>query len=85
MAWRITELDSNEPKAEYELPDYMTENEIEAILQRLVCRNLSADEILSASRRKNDPRRSTLLDRIGSGRPIQYGDNPFYTAERTKT
>ena len=67
--WMIKEWDGNDVKAQYELPGHMSEQEIETALQRLVCRDLSANEILAASRRRNDPMRSGLL--------ISCGARPF--------
>ena len=83
--WMIKEWDGNDVKAQYELPGHMSEQEIETALQRLVCRDLSVNEILAASRRRNDPMRIGLLDRVGQGRLIDYGrSNLHYTAERKR-
>ena len=80
--WFVKEWDGTEVKAEHKLPGHLSEQEIEATLQRLVCRNLTVAEILLASRRANDPARTVFLDRIGTGRPIDYGHcNLHYTAE----
>ena len=80
--WRITEWNGNERGAEHTLPGNLTQQEIETALQRLVCRNLNVDEVRSASRRKGDPERSSQLDRIGTDKPLSFGQDPHYTAER---
>lgn len=81
--WIIKEWDGNDIKKEHKLSGRFSEKEIEAILQRLVCRNLTVAEILLASRRSNDTMRATFLDRVGSGKMINYGhSNLHYSAEK---
>jgi len=81
--WIITKYNSLETEAEWKLPGSLSESEIEQILQRLVCADLSPSEIINASRRRDDPLRASFLDRVGEGSPISYGDNPHYVAKRT--
>lgn len=64
-----------------QLPGNIKEKEVHSILQRLVCRDLEESEVISASLRRNSIGRRALLDRVGNGTPITYGENPFYTAE----
>ncbi len=79
--WKIKGWDGNSVVFEREMLGNLSEKEISATLQRLVARNLSNDEVIDASRRKNDPNYSALFERIGSGYPISYGLDPHYTAE----
>ena len=80
MVWHIEGRDSFKLIFERDVPGNMSEAEIEKILQRLVARHLSPDEIVDPCLRKNAPNRSPLLERIGRGAPIHYGQNPYYTA-----
>jgi hypothetical protein len=82
MVWHIEGWDSTKLIFERDVPGNMSEGEIETILQRLVARHLTPDEIVDASLRKNAHNRSSLLDRIGQGRPIHFGENPYYVANR---
>ncbi len=84
MPWLITKWMGNAAIKRWEMSGQWSETEIELILQRLVCSGLNADEIISASLKKRDANRTKLLDRIGHGIPIQYGENPYYTAERVR-
>jgi hypothetical protein len=80
--WLIREWDGNEIRAEHVLPGNLSPKEIETILQRCVCRDLSVPEILAASRRRSDPRRAGLLDRVAAGRLLDYGHGDIhYSAE----
>lgn len=73
--------DDYEDGAEFKLPSNLKDVEIAVIVQRLACRRLAVEEVLSASRRSNDPKRTNHLDRIGRGNPIHFGESPYYTAE----
>ncbi len=79
--WIIRKYESNALKWEKVLPGNMSNKRVEAVLQRLVCRNLSTDEILSSSLNAETPGRTSHLDRVGSGTLFIYGRNPYYTAE----
>ena len=57
-------------------------SEVARVLQHLTCRQLSRDEIVNASRRKRSIGYSPLLERIGSGNPMHFGQDPFYTARK---
>ena len=74
--WIIRKYESNALKWEKVLPGNMSNKRVETVLQRLVCQNLSADEILSSSLNAEAPGRTSQLDRVGI-----YGHNPYYTAE----
>lgn len=74
--WRIE--GSNGFQAQ--MPGNISESEMEAVLQRLVGQHLDGDEIIAASLRSNHRGYSPLLERIGSGSPIHFGQDPFYTA-----
>jgi hypothetical protein len=62
------------------LPRPTTKPEVAEVLKRLVCKNLTEQEILLASLRKNNKQRTNLLDPIGSSSQLQFGEDPFYTA-----
>jgi hypothetical protein len=80
--WQIKGWDGQKPVFEREVAGNLTEPEISAMLQRLACRHLSDTEIIRASVRKGDPEYAPLLERIGTGNPICYGDGSLhYTAE----
>lgn len=82
--WVITKYDSLEPIGSWMLPGGLDDSEIEEILRRLVATDLNADEVISASRPKGDPLRSSHFDRNGNQRPISFGNNPHYTAVHAK-
>ena len=79
--WKITKLDGEDVVQEWSVPGALTESEIHTMLQRLISQNLSDGEIIDASLRKNDPKYSPLLERIGRGVPISYGEGINYTAQ----
>src|SRR5262245_1716057 len=82
--WLVKEWEGIKVRSEHQLPGEMSEQEIEAALQRLVCRNLTVQEVLAASRRSDDPLRASHLDRVGRGHLINFGQgNHHYTAEWT--
>ncbi len=81
--WRIRKYDSQEEVGTWDVPGHYTQTEVERILQALTCRDLNEIEIISSLRRKSDPSRAPLLDRIGNGPTLQYGENPWYTASYT--
>lgn len=79
--WQIRGMDGQNVMFECEMPGQMSESEISATLQRLVARHLSESEVVSASLRKRSSGYSPLLERVGRGRPISYGDYPQYSAD----
>ena len=81
--WLITKHNSTEEVGSWRVPGHYSQTEVEAIMQRMVCTDLTPAEVLNASRRKNDTWRSSHLDRIGNDPCPQYGDNPWYIAELT--
>ncbi|MCF1502247.1 hypothetical protein L0F51_00530 [Afifella sp. H1R] len=78
--WRVYRSDGQTQSLIGEMPSQTTEKEMLAVLQRLVCRELNDEEILLSSLRRGNPSRRALLDRVGQGSPIQWGDNPFVFA-----
>jgi hypothetical protein len=78
--WHIEGYDGGALTFECSMPGNMSNREIEIVLQRLAARHLSENEVVSASLRRNAKNRSPLLDRIGNGFPIMYGENPYYIA-----
>lgn len=81
-AWRIRGYDSQELIFEYEMPGNMTEYEVCKLLERLVSRHLTDEEIASASLPRSDHRYRPLLERVGTGEPISYGLGVNYSAKR---
>ena len=79
--WKITRWDGNESSPVGTLPGHFAESAIANVLQRLLCRELTVDEILRSSLRKDTENYSPLLERVGRGRPMSYGTNPHYSAE----
>ena len=79
--WQIRGWDGTDAIFECEMPGQMSEPEISVTLQRLVSRHLSEREVVSASLRKNASGYVPLLERVGRGPPIAYGENPYYTAD----
>lgn len=79
--WKIRKFDGDNHKQVWSVSGALSEPEICTMLQRLVSQNLSDDEIISASLRKNDRHHNTLLERIGRGTPICYGEGIYYTAQ----
>ncbi len=78
--WHIEGFDGGTLIFESDMPGNMSSSEIETTLQRLVAGHLSAEEIVSASLRKSARGYSPLLERVGAGAPVCYGENPFYIA-----
>ncbi len=79
--WQIRGMDGQNVMFECEMPGQMSESEISVTLQRLVACNLTESEVVSASLRKGSSGYSPLLERVGRGRPISYGDYPQYSAD----
>lgn len=87
--WEIKGYNSSEEIFADEVPGTMSVDEVSAILERLVCRDLSPHEIVSASVRKNYKRYAPLLevhiDRMAEkGTNITAGENPHYVAFRRR-
>lgn len=79
--WRIQKFDGADRVWEKHLPGDLTESEVSIAMQRLVCRNLSEEEILDSSLQKNSERYRCLLERIGQPPPLHFGETPSYTAD----
>ena len=61
----------------------ISEGDLVALLQRLVCQHLTPDEIVAASYKKNLPGYSPTLEPTITSRPrraIMVGSNPHYVA-----
>jgi hypothetical protein len=87
--WEIKGYDSSKEIFADEVPGTMSVDEVTEILQRLVCRELAPDKIVSASVRKNYKRYAPLLevnvDRTAEmGTNITAGQNPHYVALRRR-
>ena len=79
--WRIRGWDGEDVIFECEMPGQMSETEISVTLQLLASRHLSERQVVNASLRKNILGYVRLLQRVGKGPPITYGENPYYTAD----
>ena len=78
--WRIEGSDGFRA----DLPGSLNPKAVSRVLQRLVCHHLSNDEIVNASRRKGSRGYSSLLERIGLGDPLHFGEDQFYTAKHVR-
>ena len=83
--WRIVGFDSQDRIFEGTAPGNLHENEIERMLQRLVCRHLSDGEVVAASLRSNHRGQARGLlcvnrDWKGKHYTIAVGTNPHYVA-----
>lgn len=82
MVWLIEGWNGTDQILECSIPGDMSESEVLEILKRLVARHLTSEEIVDSSLRRGRQNRLQLLDRIGSGLPIQVGENPYFIARR---
>lgn len=80
--WKIKGWDGNAILFERDIPGHLTEFEVVALLQRLAARDLSANEVICGSLRRNDREYAPFFERVGTGMPLSYGENPHYTAKR---
>ena len=80
-AWHIKGWEGGRTVFAQFVPGHLSEQEVSVILQRLACRQLSETEIVRSSLRRNDPDYAPLLERVGHGMPITYGQGIYYTAE----
>lgn len=78
--WILAKHEGSIETAQWELPGEMQEVEVEEVVRRLVCRNLSEDQIISSSLFPGDPKRYNLLDKVEDPTIIQMGENPFFVA-----
>ena len=74
--WRITRIKGGIEANLAMLPCTMGQRQVEAILRHLACTTLTEREVIAASRPHRDPKRTTLLDRVGEGRQLCYGAGP---------
>jgi hypothetical protein len=79
-AWQVTGYKSDKKLWSKTVSGRLSDAQMLALLQRLVCMHLSEDEIISSSLQSNDPKRTAHLDRVGGGAPLCVGSNPYYTA-----
>ena len=82
--WRVEGYNGTEKFLDVSEPvSHFTESQIEALLQRLVCRSLSEGEILTAS--KNKRKRTSLLEvskQNSEGRiTFMCGSDPYFSAK----
>jgi len=81
LKWTVRKWDGLEEIWSRDLPGRMGPNQVERLLQRLACRHLTDDEIISASLPKNAVGRTSILDETDFAQPMSYGENPHYTAD----
>ena len=79
--WTITGWDGSSVSFERNVPGHLTEGEVTTMLQRLVARDLSVDDVIHGSLRKNDAWYAPYFERVGFDMPLSYGPNPHYTAQ----
>ena len=79
--WKILKYESDSAEVVVgRLPGNMTNTEVSEVLRRLVCKNLTEEEIILSSLRKGTVSRATFLDSIGNNNPLHFGENPYYMA-----
>jgi hypothetical protein len=82
--WRIEGFDSTERIYERTLDIRISDKQMIGLLQRLVCRHLSEDEIVGSSLRRNQTgylaHLETRTDFALGRHYIMAGDNPHYVA-----
>lgn len=79
--WKIVEYDGAETVSETTVSGQLSDREVETLLQRLVCRHLSFEEVVGSSLRKNAKGHRTHLDvRPASKSALMCGDGYHYTA-----
>ena len=83
--WSIFQNDSLKSTLVGHLPGTMGERQVAEILQRLVSRDLTAEDVIQSSLPLSARSRRPHLDRMGGGYPLCYGDNPSYTASKEGT
>jgi hypothetical protein len=79
-AFVITMWDGLEQTGRWAVPSNLSDAELSRMMERLVCSTLTPEEIIDSSRRRNDPKRRTLLEPIGIERK-QYGESPWFSVE----
>jgi hypothetical protein len=81
--WKIEGWDSTRRIFELRAPGNLEPREVTRMLQRLACRDLSPQEIVSSSLRRNHKERANFLDPIcRNGGTIHVGNNPYYVATK---
>lgn len=79
--WEITCYDSTEELWTKRVPVKVSEGQIITMLQRLVCMDLTADEIIGASLPARAKFRNRLLECVRYQTPISLGESPYYVAK----
>lgn len=73
MVWKICKVEGTVTENVGSLPGYMSVAEVETTLQRLLCTRLTEQEVIAASHRKEMGGHSCLLERVGDGGLISFG------------
>ena len=86
--WIIRGYDSSTKLFELPAPGNLNEREIEMMLARLAARDLTPEEVIDSSKRRNHRGAKSLLeahtDWRGKAFTISVGENPYYTASKHK-
>jgi len=80
--WLLEKFDGQTPVEQKEVPAVLSDREVEEMLRRLVCKDLDNDEIIDSSLRPGMKNYRTLLEKVGSGVPLSFGQNPHWTARK---
>ncbi|MCW8842180.1 MAG: hypothetical protein OQK00_02070 [Rhodobacteraceae bacterium] len=79
--WKIYKHDSDaDSKLVGEMPGNMSQSEVAEVMKRLVCRQLSEEEIVTSSLRHGTKLRKPFLDSIGQETELHFGENPYFRA-----
>jgi hypothetical protein len=77
--WTLTKHEGAIEVSSWELPGELSEQQVEDIVRRLVCRSLSDDEIINSS--VDGPHRYVLRDRNDDPKVIHMGEKPYFIAQ----
>jgi len=82
--WKLTKYEGAIETSHWELPAELNEAQVEEIVRRLVCCNLTEEEVINSSLPADSSKKYVLLDRNEDPTVIHIGKNPFYIAELVK-
>ncbi|KQQ69844.1 hypothetical protein ASF70_21885 [Rhizobium sp. Leaf321] len=82
--WKLTKYEGAIETSQWELPAELNEAQVEEIVRRLVCCNLTEEEVINSSLPADSAKKYVLLDRNEDPTVIHIGKNPFYIAELVK-
>lgn len=76
-SWIVTKYEGAVETGRWELPEVLDEAQVEEIVRRLVCRDLSEDEILNSSLPADSAKKYVLLDRNDVVRSFTWARTHF--------